>query len=72
MMVRFATTCDHCAKRSEEYTAFPSCRECMDDICPECAEPGTFTDPDVDRPSTCICHKCAVEMDLASDGLSRL
>lgn len=37
MVVRFATVCDHygCIKRSEEYTAFPTCRDCGDQVCPE-------------------------------------
>ena len=35
MMVRFATICDYpgCAERSEEYSAFPHCLECMKDFC---------------------------------------
>jgi hypothetical protein len=57
-VVRFATLCDRCRKRSEEYTAFPSCRECLDDICPDCAAPGTTTDADLDSPATCLCKQC--------------
>ena len=40
-MVRFATTCDFCGWRSEEYTAWPSCRECLLHCCPRCAELGS-------------------------------
>lgn len=36
-MVMFATICDPCGKRSEEYSAFPSCRTCMEDVCPDCS-----------------------------------
>ena len=34
-MVRFATKCDWCGKRSEEYTSWPHCRECGLDLCPD-------------------------------------
>lgn len=39
MIVRFATVCDQChgtppPARSDEYTAFPECRECGADVCP--------------------------------------
>ncbi len=63
MMVRFSTICDApvCGKRSDEYTAWPFCRECLIDVCPEHQEPGTVTDPDVDAPPTCLCRQCAAE-----------
>ena len=34
--VRFATLCDKCKRRSEEYTSWPRCTECGDDICSNC------------------------------------
>jgi len=41
-IVRFATLCDRCGSRSEEYTAWAICRECSDDVCPNCStNPGT-------------------------------
>lgn len=58
-MVRFATTCDRCTARSEEYSAWPSCRECMDDICPDCAEPGSLMEADLDCPAKVTCRACA-------------
>jgi hypothetical protein len=59
MMVRFATTCDRCGKRSNEYTAWPSCRACMEDTCPECAKGGTLVEGDGERADTVVCRVCA-------------
>jgi hypothetical protein len=36
MLVKYACQCDHCSKRSPEYTAWPKCRECGDDVCDAC------------------------------------
>lgn len=58
-MVRFATTCDRCGKRSEEYTAWPGCRECGQDICGDCTEPGTLIEAELDTPARCLCRACA-------------
>lgn len=58
-MVRFATTCDRCTARSEEYTAWPSCRECLDDICDACAQAGTLHEGDGEGPDTVLCAACA-------------
>ena len=69
MLVRFADLCDvtfvlapfmivkTCAKRSDEYTMWPTCTECMDSICPEHMAPGTFDDND--GRLTCVCVRCA-------------
>jgi len=35
--VKFASLCDLCLDRSEEYSRWPSCAYCMNDLCPECA-----------------------------------
>jgi hypothetical protein len=35
-IVRFATLCDHCGAKSNEYVAWPSCCECLEDVCPAC------------------------------------
>lgn len=66
MMVRFATTCDvvtkinggtrMCGKRSIEYVAFPSCRECYANVCPEHQVPGTLVE-DEGR-NACLCLEC--------------
>lgn len=37
-MVRFAMLCDVRGKRSPEYTAWWSCRECLLDVCDECSK----------------------------------
>ena len=54
-LVRFATICDHCKKRSREYEAYPHCRECGDDVCPECSHEKE-TD---DETNTTVCFRCA-------------
>jgi hypothetical protein len=51
--VRFATLCSHCGRRSEEYSAFLSCRECGDDVCPDCS-----TRYDADPPGSAVCKEC--------------
>jgi hypothetical protein len=67
MFVRFATLCDHnvniagcvpCRARSEEYTAWPRCRECGGEFCPAHQQPGSKTDADLDTPETCLCLLC--------------
>jgi len=58
-MVKFATLCDQCGKRSEEYTAWPSCEGCGDEVCDDC---GRVTKTgDGDRPDKAICKKCEKE-----------
>lgn len=59
MMVRFATVCDSygCGRRSEEYSAWPTCRGCDRDVCDGCRA-HTFDDADVDRNETCLCREC--------------
>lgn len=42
-MVKFATTCDHCAARSAEYEAWPTCRTCKLDVCGACQAPNSET-----------------------------
>ncbi len=56
MLIRFATLCDKCDKRSEEYTAFPTCEHCMDDVCPDCYVPNSFTN---DERNQAVCNDCA-------------
>ncbi len=73
MIVKFATLCDvtinhiesklstefiQCKKRSEEYTAWPTCRVCSNDVCPEHMRLNTKTDADLDTPETCVCINC--------------
>jgi len=58
MMVMFATLCDDCGKRSEEYTQHPQCRDCGRDICPQCAAPNTFEPDDEGQRASHICSAC--------------
>lgn len=55
-IVKFAHICDICHKRGEEYSAFPSCRECGKDVCPEHSAKDWC---DAETNST-ICTECAV------------
>ena len=54
-MVRFARTCDVCQERSEEYSKWPSCVECGDDVCPKHMDEGSL-DEDTNE---CMCLHCA-------------
>lgn len=53
--VPFATVCESCHKRGEEYQAFPICRECGKHVC------GTCRSLDWDDPEhgTGVCNDCA-------------
>lgn len=59
-MVPFATTCDiklsTCEGRGPEYSAYPSCKFCGQDVCPSCMEVGTDTE---DERNQCVCRPCA-------------
>jgi hypothetical protein len=59
--IRFATTCDHCGERSEEYTAWPECAECLADLCPNCYVPGSLVEGDGERRDRVMCHECKLE-----------
>lgn len=52
---KFYHRCDKCGTRGEEYSAFPSCRECFEDVCLACS---TDHDPETGRAT---CHQCAAE-----------
>jgi NMD protein affecting ribosome stability and mRNA decay len=56
--VPFATLCDRCGRRSEEYTSWPSCRDCLDDICPDCDVASERTE---DEAHSTQCRGCAAE-----------
>jgi hypothetical protein len=65
MIVRFATLCDtiirkdaRCNARSVEYTAWPTCRVCQNDVCTKHTREGTATEADVNSPVTVICINC--------------
>lgn len=69
MMVKFATTCDipGCAARSAEYTAWPSCRDCGEDICPAHQQTGSKTEADEEHAETCLCVLCPKEEDAEAE-----
>ena len=56
MIVRFATLCDKCGQRSDEYTAWPTCRECMEDVCHACYVTGSASEDENNRAT---CKSCA-------------
>lgn len=58
MMVRFATLCDICHKRSEEFTSWPSCESCGSDVCPACTSRVT-READEGRLAEVECCECA-------------
>jgi hypothetical protein len=56
-LVRFATICDHCARRSDEYARWPICRDCLADTCPDCMAAGT----EDQETGKCYCKGCVEE-----------
>lgn len=74
-MVKFTTTCDVpvgqesgiCGRRAGEYTAWPSCRSCYDNVCPAHQVPGSLTEADVDCPETCLCMPCGADPEIMAD-----
>ena len=58
-IVRFATLCDKCKKRSEEYSSWPTCLECGDDVCTTCQVPGSATE---DERHQALCKACDSEL----------
>ena len=70
MMVRFATTCDTCNVRSEEYTAWPECPDCGKHSCPAHQIGKTVEgDGDVDAPVSdkAFCADCGVKCETCGD-----
>lgn len=54
-IVRFATLCDRCGKRSEEYSGWPTCECCVEDVCPDCYRADTL-DEEHNRVTCLVCH----------------
>ena len=64
-MVRFATLCDKCGRRSwPEYTAWASCIECKEDTFDLCDDPEMRTD---DESHKTQCNDCARGLNLVID-----
>lgn len=61
-VVRFATVCD-CGAKSEEYTAWPSCRDCGEYICPACMVPGSASEDEANLGTCKACTALAEEDD---------
>ncbi len=55
-IVKFATLCDRCGARSDEYTPWATCRECLCDVCPKCS-----VDPSNDEENKATCKECVLE-----------
>lgn len=60
MMVMFATTCDKCKARSEEYTMHPECRSCGEDVCRACLIPELIEDKEDGSRVTGVCKECGM------------
>jgi hypothetical protein len=58
MIVKYASRCDRCGERSEEYHHWPICVDCGRDTCLGCQQPGTATDRD-EEANSCRCVECA-------------
>ena len=59
----FHNRCDQCGARGEEYSAFPHCRECMDDVCLSCC---VDYDPETLRAT---CNQCIADTEREDDEL---
>lgn len=57
-LVRFAATCDRCQARSAEYEAWPTCRECLDHICPTCSVPESDREREDDEGGVYVTNIC--------------
>lgn len=57
-LVMFASICDFCGTRGEEYSAYPRCRVCDQDVCPDCSVPGA-TDEETGKT---LCWECNREI----------
>lgn len=62
--VRFVTICDKCGARSEEYSAWASCVDCLEDVCERCDVPGMRT---ADESNGTQCRDCARGLNLVMD-----
>jgi hypothetical protein len=56
-MVRFAMLCDRCGARSEEYTPWTTCKDCTEDICPNCDVESHRTDDEANKTLCRNCHR---------------
>jgi NMD protein affecting ribosome stability and mRNA decay len=54
-IVRFAMLCDKCGRRSEEYGGWSSCRNCGEDVCPDCDVVAERTE---DEANKTLCRDC--------------
>lgn len=54
-VVRFAMLCDKCQRRSEEYSCWPSCRDCGEHTCDACDLASQRTE---DERNETLCGEC--------------
>lgn len=57
-LVRFATICDKCGKRSPEFEFWYTCTDCRDDVCNGC----TTTAKEDEGQRSCVCFDCESEI----------
>ncbi len=59
-IIPFCSICDveGCESRSEEYSSWPSCIECGEEVCSNHQDPGTYDE----ETGECLCLRCAEEM----------
>lgn len=60
-MVRFASICDKCHSRSDEYTEWPSCKDCGEHVCVLCDIDSERTE---DERHKTLCMDCRQERSL--------
>jgi hypothetical protein len=57
--VRFCSACDVCGAASSEYSAFPTCIYCGDEVCIVHCAPGSADD----ETGRCVCIACEAELE---------
>lgn len=61
--IKCAAICDYCKRKSEEYTGWAICRECLQDTCDQC-------DVEAERneeKNRTLCRQCKEEIDQEMD-----
>lgn len=72
-LVRFASLCDTCGRRSSEYEQWHRCRDCDDHACPYCTAPGSEREEGRSKDgvdyetTTVLCNACAEQDDAPDD-----
>lgn len=65
----FTMNCDHCHKTSDLYESFPTCRECDEEVCLQCAtdvnQDGDLRDGSWHYTYDCLCKRCVSPEEIA-------